>query len=80
MQDIYYYIPEGNHVSRVYSAEAVLQLQIVLHVMLFPMLDVLYCSISTLRSKYMCIAQHGSFPYFLDFVSFQACCSGIFIK
>jgi hypothetical protein len=61
MQDIYYYTPELNHVSRVYSVEAVLQLQFVLHVMLLPMLDVLYCYISTLRIKYVFIAQHGSF-------------------
>ena len=35
MQGIYNYIPERNHVSRVYSVAAVLYLQSVLHVMLF---------------------------------------------
>jgi len=35
MQDIYNYIPETNHVSRVYNVAAVLYLQFVLHVMLF---------------------------------------------
>jgi len=35
MQDIYNYIPETNHVSRVNSVVAVLCLQSVLHVMLF---------------------------------------------
>jgi hypothetical protein len=35
MQGIYNYIPETNHVSRVYSVAAVLYLQFVLHVMLF---------------------------------------------
>ena len=35
MQGIYNYIPETNHVSRVYSVAAVLHLQFVLHVMVF---------------------------------------------
>jgi len=35
MQGIYNYIPETNHVSRVYSVAAVLHLQFVPHVMLF---------------------------------------------
>jgi len=35
MQSIYNYIPETNHVSRVYRVAAVLYLQFVLHVMLF---------------------------------------------
>jgi len=35
MQGIYNYIPETNHVSRVYSVAAVLYLQFVPHVMLF---------------------------------------------
>ena len=35
MQDIYYYIPETNLVSRVYSVAVVLYLQFVLHVILF---------------------------------------------
>jgi hypothetical protein len=37
MQNIYNYIPETNHVSRVYSGAAVLYLQFVLHVMLLHM-------------------------------------------
>jgi hypothetical protein len=36
MQSIYDYIPETNQVSRVYSIAAVLCLQFVLDVMLFP--------------------------------------------
>jgi len=32
MQGIYNYMPETNHVSRVYSVAAVLYLQVVLHV------------------------------------------------
>ena len=35
MQGIYNYIPETNHVSRVYSVAVVLYLQSVLHIMLF---------------------------------------------
>jgi hypothetical protein len=35
MQGIYKYIPETNHVSRVYSVAAVLYLQFLLQVMLF---------------------------------------------
>ena len=37
MQSIYNYIPEINHISRVYSVAAVLYLQFVLHVMLLHM-------------------------------------------
>jgi hypothetical protein len=33
MQGIYNYIPETNHVSRVYNVSAVLYLQFMLHVM-----------------------------------------------
>jgi hypothetical protein len=39
MQGIYNYIPETNHISRVHSVAAVLYLQFVLHVMLFPLLN-----------------------------------------
>jgi len=35
MKDIYNYIPETNHVSRVDTFSAVVYLQFVLHVMLF---------------------------------------------
>jgi len=35
MQGIYNYIPETNHVYRVYSVAALLYLQFMLHVMLF---------------------------------------------
>jgi len=50
MQDMYTYIPETNNVSTVHSAAAIPLLQFVLHVMLFPILNVLYLYISTLRS------------------------------
>ena len=49
MQDVCNYIPETNQVSRVHSVAAVLHLQSVLLVMLFPMLNALYSCISTAR-------------------------------
>ena len=42
MQGIYSYIPETNQVSRAYIFAAILCSQFMLHVMLFPMLNVLY--------------------------------------
>ena len=50
MHDIYNYVPETNHVSSVHSVAAALYLQFMLHVMLLPMLNVLYFYISTARS------------------------------
>ena len=50
MQGSYNYIHETNHVSRVHSVAAVLYLQSVLHVMLFPMINVSLFDISTFRS------------------------------
>jgi hypothetical protein len=64
VQCIYNYIPETNHVSTVYSAAAVLYLQSVLRVMLFPMANVLYLCISTSRFS----AQCGCFLQSLNFV------------
>jgi hypothetical protein len=42
MQGIYNYIPETNHVSRVYTVTAILQLQFIVHVILLLMLNVFY--------------------------------------
>ena len=50
MQGIYSYIPETNHVTRVYNAAADLWLLLMLHYMLFPMINVLYFCISTYQS------------------------------
>jgi hypothetical protein len=52
IQGVYNYIllPKANHASRLYSAAAILWLQCTLHIMLFPMLNVLYLYISTLLS------------------------------
>jgi hypothetical protein len=47
MQGIYNHIPETHHVSRVYNIAGILYLQYVIHVMLFPMLNVLYFYMST---------------------------------
>ena len=41
MKGIYIYISETNHVSGVYSVAVVLYLQFMVHVILFPMLNVL---------------------------------------
>ena len=50
MQGIYNYIPETNHVCKVYSVAIVLYLQFVLHVMFSPVKYVLFFYISTFRS------------------------------
>ena len=47
MQGIYNYVPETNHVSRVYTVAAILLLPLVLHVMLFPMFNILYFCFSS---------------------------------
>jgi hypothetical protein len=52
MQCIYSYVPDTNHVYRVYSVAAILLLQFMVHVMLFPMINVLYFYISTFRSMF----------------------------
>jgi hypothetical protein len=46
MQGIYNYISETNHLSGIYNA-TILLLQCKVHVMLFPMINVLYFDIST---------------------------------
>jgi hypothetical protein len=48
MQCIYNYIPETNHVSMVYSVAAVLYLKFMLHIMLFPMLNMFFTFTSAL--------------------------------
>jgi len=50
MKGIYNYVPQTHHVSTVRTAAAILQLQFMLHVMLFLMLNVLHFYISTFRS------------------------------
>ena len=43
MQDIYKYTPKTNHIPKVYSVEAILLLQYMAHVMLFPIINPLHC-------------------------------------
>ena len=50
MEGAYNFILETNNVSRACSVEAVLYLQFLVYVMLFPMLNGLYLYISTFRS------------------------------
>ena len=52
MQSIYNYIPETNHVSRVYSVAAALYLQFVLHVMLFHIFIIIIIFITLMQSIY----------------------------
>ena len=67
MQSIYNYIPETNHVSRVYSVAAVLYLQSVLHVMLLRPWN-MFCSF-TLELSAVCMQRPtGLFLQFLNFV------------
>ena len=54
MQVIYHEIPATSHVSGVYTFAAVMYLKFMAHVMLFPMLNVLYLYISTSRSSVQC--------------------------
>jgi hypothetical protein len=59
MQGIYEYVPEKNHVSRVYSVAAVQWLQSVLHVMLFSAT----CSVLLHPHfpQYVCSVQYGRY-------------------
>jgi hypothetical protein len=50
VQGIYTYIPETNHVSSEYSVAAILYLLSMVHITLFPVLNLLYLHISTFRS------------------------------
>jgi hypothetical protein len=45
MQGIYNYIPETPNVSKVYNVTAILQLQYMAHVMIFSMINALYCTL-----------------------------------
>jgi predicted Na+-dependent transporter len=52
MQGICNYIPETNHVPRLYNSAVSLQLQFMVHVILLSMLNILYFYVSTFQ--YMC--------------------------
>jgi hypothetical protein len=67
MHGIYNYVPETNQISRVYSVSAVLNLQFVLHEMLFRTLNI-FCTF-TLALSEVCVQRPICFfLYFLDFV------------
>jgi len=57
VQDIYNYVSETNHVSRVYSVAALLYLHFVLHGMLFRLLNI-FCNFTLVFPKYVCSAQY----------------------
>jgi hypothetical protein len=63
MQGIYNYIPETNHVSRVYSVAAV-----PLHVMLFRPGNMLCTFTLALAVVYVCSVKYGCCLQFLNFV------------
>ena len=67
MQGIYNYMPETNHVSRVYNVGAALYLQFVLHVMLFHPSN-MFCTWHYHFPQYERSAQYGYFLQFLNFV------------
>ena len=82
MLGIYNHIPETNLVSRAHRVAAVLYLQFMMHVMLFPMLNVLYFHSSNFRSMsavpyvaLFCCSLISCFPsmlprYFLNYFEF----------
>jgi hypothetical protein len=51
MQVVYSYLPETTHISSVYNAAAVLWLQLKVHVLLCPLLNVLHFHVNTFRSN-----------------------------
>jgi hypothetical protein len=55
-------LPETTHVSMVSNVVAILLLQHMVRVMLFPTINVLYFYINTSRSTYVCSDQYGCFP------------------
>ena len=74
MQDVSNYISETNHVSRVCNVAASLYLQFMIHVILFPISNVLYFYISTLRS--MCAVPNMA----VSCTSLISCCPGMFSR
>ena len=56
MQGIHNYIPETNHISRVYSDAAVLCLQFMLNIMLFRPCNMVYYYV-------MCFSRSSTSPY-----------------
>jgi hypothetical protein len=71
MQGVYIYIPETNHVARVYTVAAVLYLQFVQHVMLFRVLN-MFCTFTLVLPK-VCL-QCPKWVFFFFFFSFLISC------
>ena len=76
MHGIYNYIPETNHVSRLYNVAAILWLQFMAHVIILPTLNVVYFYISTFRS--VCAVPSMAVVCIPLRPASQECCSGIF--
>ena len=58
MRGIYNYMLETKLVSKVYSVAAILFLKFLAHVILFPVLNVLWFCIGTFRLYYCCCYHH----------------------
>ena len=67
LEGIYKYLPETNHVSRVYSVAAVLYLQLVLHVKLFHPWD-MFCNFTLALPAVCAQCPIWLLLYFLNFV------------
>ena len=78
MQGIYNYVPETTRVCSLYSFAAVLYLQFVLHVTLFPMLNVLHFNIQHFL-QFVFNVQYGCLLVFPRCRAFPVCCSVLFI-
>ena len=68
-QGIYNYISETNQVPTVYTVAAILSLQYMVHIMLFPMIKLLYIvlSISTIRSLCAVLSAANFFSSLMSF-------------
>jgi hypothetical protein len=70
MQGTYNYIPETFHVSKICSVASFQYVQFMLHVILFPSLNVLYFDIRTFRSMYgvsnVVVLCYYYYYYYLD--------------
>jgi len=72
MHGIYNYVPDTNHLSRLYSVAAVLYMQLMLHVMLFRPCNI-FCTFTSALPT-VC----GQYPMWLFFVFPQ--CHGILLR
>jgi hypothetical protein len=76
-QCIYNYTPEANHIPTLYNVTTILLLQYMAHVMLFPMLNVVYFT-SVFSAVTMCVqCLMWLFCVVSEHHAFLVCCSGI---